>query len=104
MVGHGQIYRATYSICCYNSLFHAGVEHRALCRTIERVACGVRHCGFGVAVGADDALHVCACARLPIVEGDLQRFETVVVVGEERNLEATVAAKEVSTPAPGYRT
>ena len=49
-------------------------------------------------------MHVGACARLPVVEGDLQRFETVVVVGEERNLEATVATKEVSTLTVGYGT
>ena len=71
---------------------------------VERVAKGSFHGRAGVAVVADDALFVPAGSRSPVVESDHQRLEMVVVVGEERNLEATdVGTEEVSTLAAGFR-
>ena len=69
----------------------------------EQVASGSCHSRPGVAVVADGALFVPAWSRSPVVESDYQSLEMVVIVWEERDLEATVDTEEVSTLAAGYR-
>ena len=98
---------STHYVSCYVDgwVFKAASHYGPIDGAVERVAGSVRHHAVGATVVAHDASHVSgATSRHSDVHRDPQRGETVVVVGEERNLEATVAAKEVSALAAGDRT
>jgi len=86
-----------------SGVLHADVDLGAVDGAEERVASGSCHGRPGVAVVAEDALFVAATSRSPVVESDHQPVVMVVVVGEKRNLEATVGTEEVATLAAGYR-